>query len=366
MQDLHTDKPWRRAKIFGAVVAGIAGMVILALVAITHEPKSAMSSPGPAKAAIVPQIADTKSESELLFRGKSFAPLQRKISMPFTGEILSISAKEGDTVNKDDVLATYRLDREGMMEVHQTLYPEQVLGLKKAVNNEQIEIDRLSKVKLPVKRLDLEKVEKELSDLRDLRSKDLTSVDSITNKQRELEAVKKEVLDVTEALKQAEANLAKSVEDLRFYEQKHKRDLDLLEWQTNRSYGNNSDVPMEKAFLKAPISGQLIWMTSEIRIDAEIPKGSPVMAVAVMTPMVVRCKAHELELIKLKTGDRGSVNFDAIPEKTYPCKISRIPGISRNPALEVPADYEIECVLENPDSQIKDGLSCNVRMSITQ
>jgi multidrug resistance efflux pump len=365
MQDLHTDKPWRRAKIFGAVVSVIAGVVILALVAITHEPKSAMSSPGPAKAAIVPQIADTKSEAELLFRGKSFAPLQRKLSMPFTGEILSISAKEGDTVNKDDVLATYKLDRWGMMEVHQTLYAEQVLSLRKAVNNQQIEVDRLNKVQLPVKKLDLERVEKELSDLRDLRSKDLASADAITNKQRQLETVKKEVLDVTEALKQAEANLARTVEDLRFYEQKHKRDLDLLEWQTKRSYAN-SDVPLDKGFLKAPISGQLIWMAPEIRIEAEVPKGLPVMTVAVMTPMVVRCKAHELELIKLKTGDRGSVNFDAIPEKTYPCKISRIPGISRNPALEVPADYEIECILENPDSQIKDGLSCNVRMSITQ
>ncbi|MGO9116134.1 MAG: HlyD family secretion protein [Desulfomonilaceae bacterium] len=365
MQDSHTDKPWRRAKIFGAVVSVIAGMVILALVAITHEPKSAMSSPGPAKAAIVPQIADTKSETELLLRGKSFAPLQRKISMPFTGEILSISTKEGDAVNKDDVLATYKLDRMGMMEVHQTLYAEQVLNLKKAVHNQQIETDRFNKVHLPVKKLDLERVEKELSDLRDLRSKDLASADSITNKERQLESAKKGVLDVTEALKEAEANLAKSVEDLRFYEQKQKRDLDLLEWRTNRSYAN-SDVPLDKAFLKAPISGQLIWMAPEIRIDAEVPRGFPVMTVAVMTPMVVRCKAHELELIKLKTGDRGSVNFDAIPEKTYPCKISRIPGISRNPALEVPADYEIECVLENPDSQIKDGLSCNVRMSITQ
>ncbi len=365
MQDSHTNKPWRRAKIFGAVVSVIAGMVILALVAITHEPKSAMSSPGPAKAAIVPQIADTKSETELLLRGKSFAPLQRRISMPFTGEILSISTKEGDAVNKDDVLATYKLDRMGMMHVHQTLYAEQILSLRKAINNQQIDVDRLNNVQLPVKKLHLERVEKELSDLRDLRSKDLASMDSITNKQRQLETARKEALDVTETLKQAEANLARSVEDLRFYEQKHKRDLDLLEWQTKRSYAN-SDLPLDKAFLKAPISGQLIWMAPEIRIDAEVPGGFPVMTVAVMTPMVVRCKAHELELIKLKTGDRGSVNFDAIPEKTYPCKISRIPGISRNPALEVPADYEIECVLENPDSQIKDGLSCNVRMSITQ
>jgi hypothetical protein len=60
------------------------------------------------------------------------------------------------------------------------------------------------------------------------------------------------------------------------------------------------------------------------------------------------------------------VIFDAIPDKKYPCKVSRIPWVSRNPALEVPADYEIECLLENGDGKIKDGLTCNVRVSVTQ
>ncbi|HTY24748.1 MAG TPA: HlyD family efflux transporter periplasmic adaptor subunit [Desulfomonilaceae bacterium] len=365
MQELRIDKPWRRAKVFGAIVAGIAGMVILVLIAVTHEPKSAVSSPGPAKAAIVPQIADTKSEAELLFRGKSFSVLQRKIVMPYGGEILSIPAKEGETVNKDDTLATYKLDRLSMMEVHQIIYPQQVLSLKKTAENQQIEIERLNKVTLPLKKIEVERIEKELSDLRELRSKDLAPADAVTNKQRQLEAAKKEILDVTEALKQAEINLARTLEDLRFYEQKQKRDLDFLEWQTNRSY-SESDVPLDNANLKAPISGQLIWMAPELRVNAEVPKGLPVMTIAPVTPMIVRCKAHELELVKLKTGDRGTVNFDAIPDKSYSCKISRIPGVSRNPALEVPADYEIECVLDNPDGQIRDGLSCNVKVSVTQ
>ena len=365
MQDLHIDKPWRRAKIVGAVMAGIAGMIILALIAITHEPKTAMSSPGPAKAAIVPQIADTKSEAELLFRGKSFSFLQRRIAMPFAGEVLSISVKEGEAVNKDDVLATYKLDRLAMMEVHQILHAEQVLSLRRAVSNQQVEVDRLNNVTLPVRQIELERTEKELSDLRELRGKDLAPSDAVTNKQRQVEIAKKEYLGVTDSIKQAEDSLAKMTDELGFCEQKHKRDLDLLEWQTKRTY-TNSEGPLDQALLKAPISGQLIWMAPELRINAEVTRGFPVMTIATMSPMVVRCKAHELELVKLKAGDRGSVNFDAIPEKTYPCKISRIPGISRNPALEVPADYEIECMLENPDAQIKDGLSCNVRVTIAQ
>ena len=365
MQDSRINKPWRRTKIFGAVVAGIAGVVALALVAITHEPKSAMSSPGPAKAAIVPQIADTKSEAELLFRGKSFSVLQRKITTPFAGEILSISAKEGESVNKDDVLATYKLDRPAMMEVHQILYAEQVQRQRTTVDSQQVEVDRLNNVTLPVKKIQLERAEKELSDLQGLRAKDLAPSDAVTSRQRHVEIAKKEYLGVAESLKQAEDSLDKMIKDLRFYEQKQKRDLGFLEWRTNRTYAN-SDIPMDQAFITAPISGQLIWMAPELRVNAEIARGFPVVTIATMSPMVVRCKAHELELVKLKAGDRGSVNFDAIPDKTYPCKISRIPGLSRNPALEVPADYEIECVLENPDTQIKDGLSCNVKVSIAQ
>ena len=365
MQDLRTNKPWRRTKIFGAVMAVIAGVAILALVAITHEPKSAMSSPGPAKAAIVPQIADTKSEAELLFRGKSFSVLQRKIAMPFAGEILSISAKDGESVNKDDVLVTYKLDRLAMMEVHHTLYAEHVHSQRTAVNNQKVEVDRLKNVTLPVRKIELQRTEKDLSDLKELRAKDLAPSDAVTNKQRHVEIAKKEYLGATESLKQAEDSLVKMTEDLRFFEQKHGRDLDLLEWQTNSTY-TNSVVPVDQAFLRAPISGHLIWMAPELRVNAEMPKGFSVLTIATMNPMVVRCKAHELELVKLKTGDRGSVNFDAIPEKTYPCKISRIPGLSRNPALEVPADYEIECALDNPDAQIKDGLSCNVKVSIAQ
>ena len=40
--------------------------------------------------------------------------------------------------------------------------------------------------------------------------------------------------------------------------------------------------------------------------------------------------------------------------------------MSRNPSLEVPADYEIECLLQNPDVRIKAGMTCNVKVSIKQ
>jgi multidrug efflux pump subunit AcrA (membrane-fusion protein) len=366
MPELHTKKRWKRAKLFGAVAVCLAAIVVLVLAMVTHEPKSAVSSPGPAKAAIVPQVADTKSESEILFRGKSFSVLQRKVVFQFAGEVTDIQVKEGEAVNKGDVLATYKLDRASMMEVHRILYPEQLLNLKKTVSSQKIELEKLNKVSLPIRKLEVDRIEKELSDLKELRAKDLAPSEAVADKERQLEVAKKQLFETQESIRMAEGNVARTTEDLRFYEQKQKRDLDLLEWRADRPYAEDSRLPLDAAFLKAPIAGNVIWMSPELRVNAELPTGFAALNVALPTPMVVRCKAHELELVKLKTGDRGTVHFDAIPDKKYACKISRIPGVSRNPALEVPADYEIECVIDDTDVQIKDGLSCNVRLSIAE
>jgi hypothetical protein len=80
----------------------------------------------------------------------------------------------------------------------------------------------------------------------------------------------------------------------------------------------------------------------------------------------VRCKVHELDLVKLKTGDRGLVIFDAVPDARYDCRVSRIPWISQNPALDLPSDYIVECVLDKPDKTLKEGLTCNVKVRVTQ
>ncbi|MGO9565914.1 MAG: HlyD family secretion protein [Desulfomonilaceae bacterium] len=365
MPEFDTDKPRRRAKALGVFLAIFVAIASLVLVAITQEPKSAVSSPGPANAAIVPQIADAKSEAEILFRGKSFAVVKRNLVFNFSGEIVDIPVKEGQAVNKDDTLATYKLDRESVIRVQNVLYPEQVLSLKKTLYDQQINLDKLTKVNLAVKRLDLERAEKELSDLRELQSKGMAHTEAVKARDRQLQQIRKETLEIEDSIKQAEAGLAKTKEDLRFYEAKQKRDLDLLEWQASRSY-SDSNLPVQTAFLKAPIEGNVVWISPEIRVDSETKAGFHAMTLAPMNPMVVRCKVHELDLVKLKPGDRGTIVFDAMPDKKYPCKVSRIPWMSRNEALEVPADYDIECLLENSDGKIKDGLTCNVRVSITE
>jgi multidrug resistance efflux pump len=365
MPQFDIDRPRPRLKALGVMLASFVALVSIALLLITHEPKKAESSPTPVKAAIVPQIADAKSEAEIIFRGKSFSVFQRKLVLPYGGEIQSIETKEGQVVNDDDTLVKYKLDRQSIIQVMGILYPSQVLDLKKALHDQTIKLDILNNVTLKIQNMDLEKASNDLNDIRQLHSRKLAETEAVRMSERKLETVEKQILETKKSIKQVQEGIIRTQEDLKFFEGKRKRDLDLLEYQTRRSY-EDSDLPIETAFLKAPIAGQVLWMSPDLRVNAEQSTGFLAMTIAPTNPMVVRCKVHELDLVKLKTGDRGMVIFDAIPDKKFACKVSRIPWISRNPALEVPADYEIECLLENGDSKIKDGLTCNVRVSVTQ
>jgi hypothetical protein len=367
MPELDSKGPTsNRPKLLGMLLAVLIAAASLVLVAITHEPKKAVSSPVPASAAILPpQMADAKSEAEILFRGKSFAGFKRNLILYYGADVTEVPAVEGQNVKENDVLAVYKMDRPAMMEIRQILYGEPVLGLKRALFDLEISMDKLKNLVLPVKKSKVERIEKEVGDLKDLEARNMAHRDAVDIKERELSASKKDVEDVRESMKQTEENIRKTKKDLRFAEDKQKRALDLLEWQTKRNYVDSS-VSDDVGYLKAPISGQLVWVSPMLRLGAELPKGFHAMTVAPADSIVVRCKVHELDFVKLKTGDRGALSFDAFPEKEYVCKISRIPLVSRNPALEVPADYEVECMLESPDDLLREGLTCNVRIRITQ
>lgn len=365
MPQFDIDRPRPRLKALGVLLASFVALVSMALLLVTHEPKKAESSPSPVKALVLPQIADAKSEAEIIFRGKSFSVFQRRLVFPYGGEIQSIEVKEGQVVNDDDTLVKYKLDRQAIIQVMGILYPAQVLDLKKALYDQKINLDKLNNVTLKIQNIELGRVSNDLSNVRQLHARKLAELEAVRISEQKLETLEKQILETKKSIRQIEEGISRTEEDLNFFEGKRKRDLDLLEYQTKRSY-ENSDLPIETAFIKAPITGQVLWMSPDLRVNAEQPTGFLAMTIAPTNPMVVRCKVHELDLVKLKTGDRGTVIFDAIPDKKFPCKVNRIPWVSRNPALEVPADYEIECLLENSDGKIKDGLTCNVRVTVTQ
>jgi multidrug resistance efflux pump len=360
---LSTEKWPRLSKMFGMVLAGLVAVVSIVIAAAIQEPKRAESSPAPVKAAIVPQIADAKSEAEIHLRGKSFSMLTRKVALPFAGTIESIEVKEGQMVEEGGVLASYKLEREPLNTVHQILYGAEVINLKKGLYDLEMQQKKIKDVEIPLQNIKIEKADRNLRDTREIQAKGLASIEAVKDKERELETAQKELEAHNNLRKINEDSIRKTKEDLRFATNKQNRDVDLLEWQTKRPY-SDSQLPLDTAYLKAPISGQVTYINPEFKINSLLGGGFPAFTIAPPDPTIIKCKVHELDLVKLRIGDRGTVTFDAVPDKKYPCKISRIPWVSRNPALEVPADYEVECLVEHGESKMRDGLTCNVKVNI--
>ncbi len=365
MREFDTEKPVPRAKAYGVLLAALVAVGSLVLVAITHEPPPAASSPAPASAGIVPQIADAKSEAEILLRGKSFADLKRPVVMQFGGEVVEVKVSEGETVDADATLGTVELNRAEVMELHRALYPESIGNLKTKICDLELTGQKLVNVNLSLKQDELTQSKEDLSDLRALHSEGMAAAEAVKNKKREIAALEKEISGIRDSIKQNRCALKQAKDDLAFHNQQHKRNVELMEWRAHRSF-TKSGIPFNKALLKAPISGNVVWVSPQLRKGNELDKGFHAMTVAPMDSLVVRCKVHELDLVKLRPGASGTVVFDAIPQKKYGCRVARIPSVSRNAALEVPADYEIECSLTDPDNLIREGLTCNVKVGVTQ
>jgi multidrug resistance efflux pump len=363
-----SEKSKRKAKIYGVLLAAIVAMGSLIIVALTQEPKKAVSSPAPARAAIVPQIAESKSEAEITFRGKSFAPLQWRLAMKHHGEFLKILVEAGQTVKKGDTLIEYKLQRNELAKLKGALDTSRIRALEQSLYNQKIQLSKVIDVNLELAKIKLERSKKELEDVRRLHAKDMAAADLVDNQEKAVLANKKRIQEVHDTAKQLRSQIKKIKDDIQDAKEAHERKVGLYEWRSERPYlgPEGEKIPLEKAFVKAPENGVILWLSPTVREGAEFNSGLHAITMAKMDRIIVRCKVHELDLVKLDSGDRGVVSFDAIPERQYPCMVSRIPWVSRNPALEVPADYDIECRLDNVDNSIKEGLTCNVKISISQ
>ena len=86
--------------------------------------------PGAAFAAEAPATQATQppssGESEIIFNGKLFCSLKRRIDLPFKGIITSLRVHSGQPVKAGDILATYRLAPEARLAIQQRLSPPQL------------------------------------------------------------------------------------------------------------------------------------------------------------------------------------------------------------------------------------------------
>ena len=203
-----------------------------------------LSIPGAGFAGEAPATQATpppsSGESEIIFNGKLFCSLKRRVDLPFKGIITSLRVHSGQPVKAGEILATYRLAPEAMMAIQQRLSPPQLADLETKL----AEVQR-SMVPLASK-------QRELSQLV---QKKLAPADSLAQNNQQLQFLGKEKATLQERLNK----------DRQLAQQDQEVLSDLLGTSVK-----SGQVPREVS-LKAPISGYVIWVNPELREGAELP-----------------------------------------------------------------------------------------------
>jgi len=268
-------------------------------------------------------------DSEIIFNGKFFCSLKRRIDLPFKGIITSLRVHSGQQVKAGDILATYHLAPEAVMGIQQRLSPPQLADLE----------TKLAEVQRSM--IPLASKERELSQLV---QKKLAPADSLAQNNQQLQFLGKEKAIIQERLK-GDRQLAH-------------QDRELLGDLLGTSL-KSGQVPREVS-LKAPISGYVIWVNPELREGAELPPLPAAFQIGVMDPMLLRAQAFEIEALQVKIGQPAEVTLDALPGKKFRGKVSRISWSSLTTGPDQPAYYEVEISVPNPDLDLKEGLKARI------
>jgi multidrug efflux pump subunit AcrA (membrane-fusion protein) len=292
-----------------------------------------LSSPGAgyaAEQAVTPAPPPPSSgESEIIFNGKIFCSLKRRIDMPFKGIITSLRVHSGQWVKAGEILATYQLAPEAVLAIQQRLSPPQLSEMETKLAG----VDR-----------GLVPLQSKQRELNQLVQQKLAPPQSLARSNRELAFMEKEK-GTLQARLQKERQLAQ-------------QDREVLSHLLGSPL-KSGQVPREVA-LKAPISGYVIWVNPEVQVDAELTPLPAAFQVGVMDPMLVRAQAFEIEALQVKVGDRAEVTLDALPGRKFQGEVSRISWSSITTGLEQPAYYEVELKVPNPDLVLKEGLKARI------
>jgi multidrug efflux pump subunit AcrA (membrane-fusion protein) len=271
----------------------------------------------------------TPAESEIIFNGKLFCSLKRRVDLPFKGIITSLRVHSGQRVEEGETLATYRLAPESILAIQKRLSPPQISDMEG-------KLAEMNRGLVPLK--------SKQNELSLLVQKKLAPPQSLAQSNRELEFMEKQKTTLQGRL-QNDRQLAQ-------------QDREVLSHLLGCPL-KSGQVPREVA-LKAPISGYVIWVNPEFRVGADLPPMPAAFQVGVMDPMVVRAQAFEIEALKIKVGDKAEVTLDSLPGNKFPAEVSRISWSSTTTSAEQPAYYEVELQVPNPDLALKEGLKARI------
>ena len=247
--------------------------------------------------------------------------------------ILSAPLKVGDKVNEGQILVTYEMPLQNLMNEKQAL--------------SKTELDNLVQG-LAVLESKLAQYRQQQADLENEAS--INSVAPIT--------VRLGARDIDALLLQRDYLREK----LALAQQRYDNAVTVAQYK----YGKDQDLANlpRLGYIRSPSSGYVLWTNFQLVPGMSFTKKASLLTIGRLDPMIVRASVHEIAVQKLKVGDPVSIVFHTIPGQTFRTTISKVDYVAQPAMLQQPSFYQIEMTLPNPDLRIKEGMRCDVTIPL--
>ncbi len=117
---------------------------------------------------------------------------------------------------------------------------------------------------------------------------------------------------------------------------------------------------LENATLKAPFDG--------IVADISIVKGGtagpsiPALTLVDMSSLEIETQLVEVDVDRVKEGQEVEISFDALPDRTYRGKVTRVGKVGQT--VQGVVNYPVTVTIEDPDERIKVGMTANLNILV--
>ena len=323
-------------------------------------------------AAVVLWTAALGRAETLTFLGKSYCPIKYEINWPFVTK-----AKKGPSQGSGVTANVYELPKQSYeeksaVELGSDMRRLRILSAPVKVGQRVGEDQSLVTYELPLENVMVEK--EGLS-----RAKLNTLEQAMATVQYQLAWTRGHQADLENmAGNQAVAPStvrfgAKDLEALMLQRDYLQQEIDLAQQRYDNAlmiarskFGKDVDIrklPRE-GVIRSPVDGYVLWINSSLVPGMAFTKQASLLTVGKLDPMIIRVSVHEIAVQKLKLGDPASVVFHAWPGETFHTTISKIDYVAQPAMLQQPSFYLIELTLPNPDLRIKEGMRCDVTVTL--
>lgn len=93
-------------------------------------------------------------------------------------------------------------------------------------------------------------------------------------------------------------------------------------------------------------------------------EGRPLLTVGDLSSLIVRCELNQIDIAKIKVGQKTSLTFDALPGKKFEAVVTKTSPAAVKPKGKEIEVFPVEATLTAADESIKPGMTGDVRFMI--